>query len=56
MCKLNVNRIMVLFTGQLDEKNEYREDIARLDDHRIHIYTRSNYRESWMFDVFSLDK
>jgi hypothetical protein len=45
---------MVLFTGQLDEKNEYREDIARLHGHRIR--SDYDYRESWMFDVFSLDK
>jgi hypothetical protein len=52
----NVKGIMFLVTGQLDENSDYWEDMAKLANAGIQSYTRSDYRESWMFDVFSLDK
>ncbi|XP_060569312.1 venom factor-like [Ruditapes philippinarum] len=54
-CKGNTRKRRDAY-GQLDENSDYWEDMAKLANAGIQSYTRSDYRESWMFDVFSLDK
>jgi hypothetical protein len=40
----------------LDDASDYfDEDIAILENYDIDIQARSNFRESWLFNVYSLD-